>query len=250
MIGAQLMAVSGPIARSIADLRLSLHAMAAPDLRDPWYMPVPLQGPQTARKAALCLEPEGMHTAPEIKTALREAAQKLADAGWHVEEIATPPLREAVALQLRLWLAEMRRTGGAAIYAEQDPDAIFVYENLGRHAPDTDLNAFMDTFQSRSRLVRAWRAFFQDWPVLLCPVSGELPFADHRDVASEADFDAVIEAQTPQIGLPLMGLPGLTVTTGLIGSTPVGVQVVADQFREDLLLEVGDIIAKTIPAIA
>ena len=40
-----------------------------------------------------------------------------------------------------------------------------------------------------------------------------------------------------------MGLPGLTVTTGKVGTTPVGVQLVADQFREDLLIEAGAILA-------
>ena len=107
----------------------------------------------------------------------------------------------------------------------------------------------MDIFPARMRLIRLWRAFFATYPVLLLPVSGELPFANHRDVASPADFDAVIEAQTPQIALPLMGLPGLTVTTGAVGTTPVGVQLVADQFREDLLLELGQIIGADIPAV-
>lgn len=249
MIGAQLMAVSGPIARSIPDLRRALHAMAARDTRDPWWMPAPLNGPAAPRRLALCSEPEGMVVDPAIKAALQSAAAKASAAGWQVEEVQTPPLREAVALQLRLWLAEMRHTGGAAIYAEGDPDAIFVYENLGRHSPETNLNGFMDVFPARSRLVRLWRAFFSTYPVLLCPVSGELPFADHRDVASQADFDAVIEAQTPQIGLPLMGLPGLTVITGAVGNTPVGVQLVADQFREDLLLDLGQIIGADIPVV-
>ena len=249
LIGAQLMAVSGPIARSIADLRLALTAMAVPDSRDPWSMPVPLMGPAAPRRLALCIAPEGMVVDPAIRAALRQAADKAEAAGWQVDEVQPPPLREAVAVQLRLWLAEMRRTGGAAIYAEGDPDAIFVYENLCRHAPEPDLNGFMDLFATRSRLVRQWRAFFADYPVLLCPVSGELPFADHRDVASQSDFDAVIEAQTLQIGLPLMGLPGLTVTTGAVGNTPVGVQLVADQFREDLLLDLGDLLGADIPVV-
>ena len=249
MIGAQLMAVSGPIARSIPDLRLALHAMAARDTRDPWWVPAPLDGPVVLRRLAMCLDPDGMRVDPAIKSALQRAAALASAAGWQVDEVQTPPLREAVALQLRLWLAEMRRTGGAAIYAEGDTDAIFVYENLCRHAPQTDLNGFMDIFPARARLVRLWRAFFATYPVLLCPVSGELPFANHRDVASQADFDAVIEAQTLQIGIPMMGLPGLTVTTGAIENTPIGVQLVADQFREDLLLDLGQIIGADIPVV-
>ena len=36
-----------------------------------------------------------------------------------------------------------------------------------------------------------------------------------------------------------MGLPGLTVSTGLVGHTPVGVQLLAGRFREDLLFAAG-----------
>ena len=42
-----------------------------------------------------------------------------------------------------------------------------------------------------------------------------------------------------QLGLPLMGLPGLTVSTGLVGHTPVGVHLLAGRFREDLLFAAG-----------
>jgi amidase len=44
----------------------------------------------------------------------------------------------------------------------------------------------------------------------------------------------------PLIATPFMGLPGLTVTTGRHGTAPVGVQLIADQFREDLLLAAGE----------
>ena len=37
-------------------------------------------------------------------------------------------------------------------------------------------------------------------------------------------------------------LPGLTVTTGLVGRVPVGVQVVSGRFREDLCLAAGEAI--------
>jgi amidase len=48
-----------------------------------------------------------------------------------------------------------------------------------------------------------------------------------------------MEAQLTQVGLPLMGLPGLTVTTGTVGRVPVGVQLLAGRYREDLLLQAG-----------
>jgi len=42
--------------------------------------------------------------------------------------------------------------------------------------------------------------------------------------------------------LPLLGLPGLAVATGLEGTAPVGVQLTAGRFREDLLLAAGEAI--------
>jgi amidase len=69
-----------------------------------------------------------------------------------------------------------------------------------------------------------------------------LPFADHLDCKDEASFARVWRAQLTQIAIPFMGLPGLTVATGLLGRIPVGVQVVASRYREDLCLLAGEAI--------
>lgn len=140
-IGAQLMAVSGPLARTVEDLGLALAAMSRRDPRDPWQVPAPLTGPEVPRRAALCVAPEGMNAAPEVEAALRDAAARLEDAGWEVEEMPTPPLRECAQLQLILWLAEMRRDGGAAILEQEgDPDAIAVFAEMEKIAPPADLD--------------------------------------------------------------------------------------------------------------
>ena len=39
-----------------------------------------------------------------------------------------------------------------------------------------------------------------------------------------------------------MGLPALTVSTGLVGRVPVGVQLVSSRYREDLCLLAGEAI--------
>jgi amidase len=249
-IGAQLMAVSGPLARSIDDLRLGLAAMAAEDPRDSWTAPVPLELPKPPRRVAFCPAPDGMDPAPEVLAALEDAAARLRDAGWTVEEAGCPPLREAVRLQLTLWLAEFRRTGATMLDAEGDPDARFVYDQLAARAPAPDLDGLMDTLQARARLVREWRVFFDSWPALLLPVSGAAPFPNHADVASAESFAAVVEAQTPQIAPPLMGLPGLSVATSGTDAPPIGVQLLAAPYREDILLDAGAAIADRGPRIA
>jgi amidase len=48
------------------------------------------------------------------------------------------------------------------------------------------------------------------------------------------------EAQLTQIGLPLVGCPALTVSTGRADGVPVGVQLVAAPYREDVLLAAGE----------
>lgn len=239
-IGAQLMAVSGPLARSIADLRLSLEAMSAPDIRDPWYTPVPLVGPAAPRRAALCIRPAGMKVVPEVEAALRGAARRLQEAGYTVVEVDDlPPLREPARLQSQLWLTSLPRGGLAMAEREGEAASLAVYTHMQKLTEAADFHGFQDALTARSGFLRQWMMFFEKYPVVICPVSGELPFADQLDTQGFEAFKAVLEAQLTQVGLPLMGLPGLTVSTGMVGRVPVGVQLLAGRFREDLLFEAG-----------
>ncbi|MBX2855744.1 MAG: amidase family protein [Rhodobacteraceae bacterium] len=238
-IGAQLMAVSGPIARSIEDLRLGLEAMGRPDPRDPWSAPAPLDLPPRPKRVALTIAPDGLEIAPEVEAALRDAARRLEAEGWRVEEVDCPPLEEPAQLQAVLWMADTRMGVDEAAAREGDPDALFILEQMFALSPEVDMPSLMHALQRRATLTRAWRLFLADYPLLLCPVSAEPPFPDQLDVQSPEAFRRVMRAQLTQIGLPLMGLPGLAVTTSVNSATPIGVQLVADRFREDLLLDAG-----------
>ncbi len=242
-IGPQLMAVSGPIARTIADLRVGLAAMAAPDPRDPWWTPAPLEGAPAPLNAALCLRPGGLKIVPEVDAALRDAARRLADAGWRVEEIDdTPSLHEAAELQERLWLGDGFAALADAAAREGDPGALAVVAAFRAKAEALAPDVVARSLVRRATLAREWTLLFAKHPVLLLPVSAELPFPDGLDLQGEAGFRRVWQAQLTQRGLPAMGLPGLTVSTGLVGSTPVGVQIVAGRYREDLCLRAGEAI--------
>ena len=122
---------------------------------------------------------------------------------------------------------------------------------MERLCPEPDMNGILDTLQRRAGLVREWQTFLNQYPVLLCPVSGELPFPDQLDVESPEAFDRAMEAQLTQVGLPLMSLPGLTVSTGMTeGNIPVGVQLIGGRYREDTLLAAGEAIeAGGVPAL-
>ncbi|HEU0081790.1 MAG TPA: amidase, partial [Bradyrhizobium sp.] len=124
-IGPQISAVSGPLARTVGDLRIALAAMSAPDVRDPWWVPAPLEGPPREKRAALCLRPDGLDIAPEVATAVSDAGKRLERAGWTVEEIQnTPPLREAAELQTKLWLGDGYEAQLETAEREGDPGAL------------------------------------------------------------------------------------------------------------------------------
>ncbi|HTO70445.1 MAG TPA: amidase family protein [Myxococcota bacterium] len=242
-IGLQLMHVRGPIARTVQDLRVSLVAMSLADPRDPWSVPAPLDGPAVPLRAALCLRPGGMKIVPEVEAAVLDAGRRLVDAGWTVEEIAdTPPLLEAAEVQERLWLGEGFAEFADAVKRDGDPGAMAVVAAVRARAEAFPADVVPRALVQRATVTRQWRLFLAQYAVLLVPVSSELPFPDGLDLQGEAAFRRVWDAQFLMRALPAIGLPALTVSTALVGRTPLGVQIVAGHYREDLCLLAGEAI--------
>jgi len=239
-LGAQLTSVSGPLARTIADLRLGLAVMAAPDARDPWWVPAPLTGPPAPRRVALCLRPDGLAIAPEVGAALLDAARRLETAGWTVEAVTDlPPVREAAELQTTFWIGDGFDGWDDLVRRDGDEGAQAVINGLRGKVAGVTPGDVMAAAVRRATVLRKWQVFLETYPVVLLPVSAQLPFPDNLDLR---DFDLVWEAQLTLIGLAFLGLPALTVSTGLVGTTPVGVQIVAGRFREDLCLAAAEVI--------
>lgn len=242
-IGPQITAVSGPLARTVGDVRLAFHAMSKRDPRDPWWVPAPLEGPARAKRAAICLRPDGLETVKEVSDAVADAGKRLERAGWTVEEITgIPPFEEAADLQMKLWLSDGYDALRDAAEREGDPGALAILRNQEPVARTLDLALFSKLLTRRATLVRAWEMFFETYAVIVMPPCGELPFPWQLDLQGDASLERVLRAQMPQIALPLIGMPGLTVSTGLAGRVPVGVQIVAGRYREDLCLLAGEAI--------
>ncbi|MCR8546358.1 amidase family protein [Salipiger sp. P9] len=252
-IGPQIMAVSGPIARRVDDLRLGLEGMAgyAPD--DPWTAPVPLTGPAYRRRVALVKRPGGIATDPRILDDLDRAAAMFRAAGWGVEEpTEIPEIREAVDLQIDLWLSDGHADKMALAEQEGDPGALALLTHYADRAAAIDVKRFGEIFARRSALIRAWRGFLQDYPVVLMPVSAELPFRQDEDLEGSAVLARLWESQLPQIAIPLLALPGISIASGVVDGMPSGVQLVAPPWREDICLEAGELLERGFgfPALA
>ncbi|MBT2324182.1 amidase family protein [Variovorax paradoxus] len=248
-IGGQITAVSGPIARTVHDVRLALAAMAAPDARDPWWVPAPLAGPLVPRVAGLCLRPDGLDTQPEIVAALHDAAERLRDAGWTVDELdALPPLKETAAIQIGLWMGDGYEAMVRSAEREGDPGALAALAGQAAIGAGMTLEKFSAALVRRATITRQWQQFMERYPVVLLPACAELPFAAELDLQGPEAYARVWAAQMTMVGLPLTGLPSFVVSTGMSGSSPVGVQIVAGRFREDLCLAAGEAIeARGVP---
>ena len=236
-LGGQITAVSGPLARSIADLRLGLAAMAAPDPRDPWWAPAPLEAGRAEARGAVFLSRWPGDRARGGQGAAGRGPTP-GRAGWRVDTLdAIPPLKEAADLQIRMWLADGYDAMVEAARKEGDRGARSRWPGSA-NAPPAWTWRYSALLTRRATLTRQWELFFAEYPVLLLPVSAELPFPDQLDLAGDEAYARVWRAQMPQIGVPFMGLPALSVAMGSVsgakGTIPVGVQLMAGRYREDL----------------
>jgi len=114
---AQLMAVQGPLARRVRDLRLGLAAMSGRDARDPWWVPAPVEGPPPSRpiKVAVVASSPGTFICADVQQAVRSAAKALADAGYAVEEVQPPSIDDAATLWAKMVFADTRHLSLEAI---------------------------------------------------------------------------------------------------------------------------------------
>jgi amidase len=243
-ISAQLMAVQGPLTRSVRDARVALAAMAAGDVNDPKWVDVPLQGPPLPRPIKVALVdalPTGpVH--PEITAAVQQAGHWLADAGYTVERVEPPDMGYVAVLWARIAMDDVIRALEPAIAEHGEPGIQKAIGFWRQGFPPAGPQAVLDALIERDRILRLWQLFLEDYPLVLMPSSGEPAFPQDLDIASFAAYQRIWAAQLPQLLVPVLGLPGVAVPTGLHDGVPIGVQLVGQRYREDVCLDAAEII--------
>jgi amidase len=248
-LSAQLMSVQGPLARTVADIRLALGAMAARDPRDPWWVPAPLEGPAPARpiRVAMTVATGGSPAQPAVAQAVRTAAGWLADAGYVVEEVEPPDMAEAAKLWDTLAQGEAIHFVGPLIEKYGDDGIRRAFGGMARNTPRLDAFGHMKALARRTTLIRRWALFLERYPLVLGPVCAEPPFPWGLDIESFETMDRVLGAQAPQFMVPLLGLPAISAPTGFAGGLPLGVQIIGARFREDLVMDAAEVIEARFP---
>ena len=207
-------------------------------------MPVPLAGqpPATPVRVALVDADRRPGLDPGIADALEQAAKWLQDAGYVVEKVAPPSLEEAAHLWSTLVLNEAKvgmisqidQYGSAAI---RKTGALMIEQ-----APPTDFPSFLKALGRRTTILREWQLFFERYPLILLPVAREPAFELGLDQQDGAAMNRIFDAVTPILAPAVLGLPCVAVPTGVRNKIPLGIQLVAGRFREDLCLDAAQII--------
>ncbi len=243
-LAAQLSSVQGPLARTVRDLRLGLAAMAAPDSRDPWQASFPIDSVRKTfpTRVAVCAAMPGFVADEAVSAAIMQAARWLEDAGCVVEEVAPPRFQEATDLWLALTMNKLAAGLGDIIEQHGDDAVRAAIGTQRRQTAAMDLAGYMNALSLRTTLLREWQQFFERYPLLLMPVSWQRPFLIDADRQGGDAARNILDAQSPLLATAILGLPGLSVPTGLAGGMPMGVQLVAGRFQEGLCLSAGEAI--------
>lgn len=210
--------VIGPLARRVEDLALALSVIGGPDGRDASAVPVPLGDWRAVELAALRVAFYTSHAeadpSPMCRQAAEDAALALAEVVASVEEALPPRIEETYALTRAYW----RRPESASWDEWEGPT----------ESPLSGMEIAQHLF-AWDRFRRALLGFMQRFDVIVTPAM-ELPAQPHG--APEGGI-----AYT--LAYSLTGYPAVVLRVGTAdGGLPIGVQIVACPWRDDVALAV------------
>ncbi|MBL6951370.1 MAG: amidase family protein [Alphaproteobacteria bacterium] len=242
----QLMSVQGPIAREVRDVRLALAAMAQRDPRDPWWVPAPLDGPRLDPpiKVAVTKTPAGIACHGAVSDAIDQAAGHLANAGYAVEAVDPPLVAEIAENWRTLLMTDTKVMMEASIRQHGSADINQVIDDYLAASNTRDGEGYMRALADRTRLLRAWSLFMEDYPLVLAPVSQVPPFPQGEDLKGTARVKQMLDEQSMLYGVNGLGLPSAAVPTGLHAGVPMGVQIIGPRLREDLCLDAAEAVER------
>jgi amidase len=206
----------GPIARTVEDLALGLRVIAGTDGRDPGVVPMAVGDPAavdmgTLRVAWYTHMPGASPTAASVSGA-RAAVNALRAAGAAVTEDSPPRLDESMPITVAYWsrvqstsLTEWMPYRSSSLTADEIERSIFEWERF------------------RASMLR----FMEGYDIIVCPATADVA-PEHRTLTGD-DFAYMLPYSL--VGYPVVALP-----CGEDEGLPVGVQIVARRWRDDVAL--------------
>lgn len=222
----------GPLARRVEDLALILPIIAGPGGLDPAAVPVPLRNSASVELKELrvtCYIDVGLAPppSPETSAAVRDAAAALAEIGASVREEPPPGVEEARSLWTGLFVSD----GGAGVrrlLEKLGTRQMHPFLEWTRQGEDLPTSQYTQLFTRWNRLRSEGLAFLQRYDVIICPVNAT-PATLHGE---PTPFGYTYPYNL--LGWPVAVVRCASSPEGL----PIGVQIVAHPWREDVALAV------------
>jgi Asp-tRNA(Asn)/Glu-tRNA(Gln) amidotransferase A subunit family amidase len=238
--------VVGPMARTVADLRVLFEAMQGPDDGDTCAAPVPVRWPGEEELKKLRVgyfEDDGRTpVTPETRVAVRTAAAALRDAGFEVEPFRPDGLEEA----RLLWKKFFVTAGGTLIrpmFHRREADlSPMLKQFLEWSAAETQLTAesLLDAWIRRDAARADFLAQMKKYPILLCPAAA-IPAFRHGERSWQIEGKTVhyLDAWSYTEWFNLLGNPAAVVPVShSVDGLPIGVQIVGRPWEEEQVLGV------------
>ncbi|MEL6236881.1 MAG: amidase family protein [Pseudomonadota bacterium] len=252
---AQSMSVQGLIARNAADLHLAMPALIAPDPHDPFHAPLPWRGAplQTPIRVAVTRDDFGFGLHPEVGTALDKAASALSNAGYAVEAVDPPLVHETGEVGYRALMGEVKAMLDPFIRAYGSEVLNAIFDTYYQDFPPYEGSELLTMMAQRTHYARQWSLFLHDHPLVLTPFLLKPFFTAGRDAEGpEGVRDALGQAHWSFV-MNFTGLPAGNLPTHLAdlptGPQPIGVQIVGQRWREDLIVDAMQAIEAQIPPL-
>ena len=241
-----LTGVVGPMARTVADLKVLFEVMQGPDVGDPSAAPVPLRWPsrdELKRMRIGYFEDDGRTpVTAETRAAVRTAAEALRRAGFQVEPFRPDGLETA----RQLWWQFFGVAGGMLLgpmtrghEAELSP-ILKQFSSWVQAQPPHTGESLLEAWIQRDVIRTQIFSEMRDYPVLLCPVAA-IPAFRHGERSWQIDGKTVeyLDAWSYTEWFNLFGTPAVAVPISQSREDlPIGVQISARPWEEELVLAV------------
>ena len=228
----------GPMARYVEDLSLALPLICKMDWRDPSVVPMPLYDPADVNLAGLRLamyvDNGVVKPCTDIIDTVRSVADALADVGLRVTEATPSCILQAAELYEQL--RHVASSGNAKRlldrYSTTNPGPNLEHLINGEPAEPRFIDPLL--MESIDEVKSQALQFMQNYDAIVCPASHDI--ARPHGASLQDNFLTWSHITVYN----LFGWPAAVVRAGTsrCGSLPVGVQIVAAPWREDIALAV------------
>ncbi len=247
-----LLGVVGPMARTVADLKLMFEVMQGPDDSDTSSAPVPvswLRDDETKKSRVGYFEDDGRTPVTrEIRAAVRTAAEALRGAGFKVERFCPEGLEEARILWKKFFVV----CGGMLLRpmfrgCEHDlSPTLKQFLEWSAAEPVLTAESLLEAWIARDVLRGRFFAQMRKYPILLCPPAA-IPAFRHGERSWQIDGKTVsyLDAWSYTEWFNLLGSPGAVVPVSHSAEgLPIGVQIVGRPWKEEQVLAVAAALEK------